>query len=117
MTIMYDVSISKTEPNRKADMAVRFPFPEVGDLVIVNAYQNVSGASSVPHSVKVADYIGELRKIDDVTYMIVDHETEVARIVGVYHAEEDDWKEPTLWLSGWLETATGRVWGKWRITN
>jgi hypothetical protein len=92
---------------------ITFPMP--GDLVIATAYRNISGNSSVPLKEEVCTHIGTLDKLDDTTYALRDDQEEiVVQIDGVYSVEDDDFRYPKTFISGWLSPG---VWGSWVVTN
>ena len=85
----------------------------VGNMVTVEIYCLVSGCSSVPTAAHYTDVIGDMVAIDDTTYAIVDGETEVVRIFGVYNIEQDRrFGKDVLFVDGWINSG---IWGRWIV--
>lgn len=103
-------------------MTIMTSCPKPGDYVAVQECEFVSGNSSVPFVIPVAEHFGTLTKIDDTTYTLIDDGAVVATLTSVYRAvygtEEDGFEEPTLFISGWRTTDTGGLTHtRWVVTN
>lgn len=92
-------------------------YPKPGDFVAVEECGFVSGNSSIPFIIPVAEHLGTLTKIDDTTYSLVEDGATVATLTSVYLVEEDGWKQPRLLVSGWKADNGGLTHTRWIITN
>ncbi len=78
-------------------------YPASGNLVIAAIRTAVSGNSSVPWWIPAGDALGTLMQIDDSTWIITDDYGRTLRLYGVYDTTTDDYRQPSLWLTGWQD--------------
>ena len=99
-------------------MTITISCPKPGDYVAVEGYEFVSGNSSVPFLIPVAEHFGTLTKIDDTTYTLIDDGVVVATLTSVYSVYEDEECGEFTLISGWRTTDIGGLTHtRWVVTN
>lgn len=84
--------------------------PQSGDFVLVTQGRYVSGNSSIPMAEIIGEALGELRKIDEKKWAVVDQLDEsMLTIDNVYSAGES--MVGKLLIQGWVKGE----WGYWEV--